>query len=295
MDNDSTRSNLKRLTLVTAAVWFTMIPFAGGCESVNQSLNDIATSMTPKTPRQAAEMALDQDDPDKRREGILLIANSVIGGEDVYVTLYREYVRFEQDALTKAAALRALARHGLPADALLIQPHLKHENLQVRWEAAKGLQRLHNPVVAQDLIEVLRDENDRAEIREAAATALGQYPQDNVFQGLLTALNARQLSINVAAERSLNTLTGKSFGYDVRAWLRWYNDTVKTGDAFAERKDYFYPTYSRAYTTLEKLTFWAKPSFEQPGQPIGLKPRGQRSTYQNEDAPAGDKQGDDGR
>jgi len=295
MDNDSTRSNPKRRLIFSIAVCFTMIPITGGCESVNQGLNDIATSLTPKTPRQAAEMALDQDDPEKRREGILLIANSTIGGEDVYVTLYREYVRFEQDALTKAAALRALARHGLPDDAPLFQPHLKHENVQVRWEAAKGLQRLHNPVVAQDLVEVLRDESERAEIRAAAATALGQYPQDNVFQGLLTALTARQLSINVAAERSLNTLTGKTFGYDDRAWLRWYNATVKTGDAFAGRKDDFYPTYSRAYTTLEKLTFWSKPSFEQPGQPIGLKPRGQRSTYQNEEEPTGNKQGGDGR
>ena len=181
-------------------------------------------------------MALDQDDPDRRREGVLLISNSTIGGEEVYVKLYQEYVQFEPDALTKAAAIRALARHGMPDDALLIQPHLKHENVQVRWEATKGLQRLHNPSVVQSLIEVLRDEDERAEIRAATAIALGQYPQDNVFQGLLSALNARELSVNDASEQSLNTLTGKSFRYNVRSWLRWYNDAAKTGDAFAGRK-----------------------------------------------------------
>ena len=295
MDIDSTRSNLKRRLVPAIAVWCTMIPLMGGCETVNQGLSDFAATMSPTTPRQAAEMALNQDDPDKRREGVLLISNSAIGGEEVYVKLYREYVRFEPDALTKAAAIRALARHGLPDDALLIQPHLKHENVQVRWEATKGLQRMHNPLVVQNLIEVLRDEEERAEIRAAAAIALGQYPQDNVFQGLLPALNARELSVNDAAEQSLNTLTGKSFGYNARSWLQWYNVAVKSGDAFAGRKDYFYPTYSRKHTTFEKLTFWSTPRFEQPGQPIGLKPLGQRSTYQDEKATEGDKQGDDGR
>lgn len=291
MDTDSTRSNLKRLMVVVIAAWFTMTPLLAGCESVNQGLNDIASSLTPKTPRQAAEMALDQDVPDNRRRGILLISNSAIGGEEVYVKLYREGVRFEQDALAKAACIQALARHGLPADALFIQPHLKHENQQVRREAAKGLQRLHNPVVVPDLIEVLRDEDERAETRSAAANALGQYPQDNVFQGLLSALNARELSINVASEQSLKTLTGKSFGYNKRSWLRWYNLAVKTGDAFAGGKDYYYPTYSRDHTTLEKLTFWSTPKFEQPGQPIGLKPRSQRTTYQDKKKTEGEKPG----
>ncbi len=45
-----------------------MIPIMGGCESVNQGLSDFADTMSPKTPRQAAEMSLDQNNPDKRSE-----------------------------------------------------------------------------------------------------------------------------------------------------------------------------------------------------------------------------------
>src|SRR5690606_16336328 len=117
-------------------------------------------------------------------------------------------------------------------DARLIADQLEHENDQVRWEAAKGLQRIHDPGVVPDLLAVLRRVDERTETRVAAADALAQYPQDRVFHALIAALDARELSINLAAERSLVTLTGRQLGDDSRDWLDWY-DGLDPGARFA--------------------------------------------------------------
>jgi hypothetical protein len=226
-------------------------------------------------------MMLSQDDPDARRRGTLLIANSDFGGVDVYVRAYRDYVENDRNPLVKAAAIRALAKHGEPADALLIAANLDHENVQVRWEAAKGLQRLHNPLVVPDLLAVLRAASEESDVRVAAATAVAQYPEDRVFQGLVAALDARELAVNDAARDALRTLTGQQFDLDPRAWLSWYNQT--DDDPFAGSEEYLYPTYQRDDTLLEMLTFWTSRVEEQPAPPAGLRPDDQRRTYEEED------------
>ena len=198
--------------------------------------------MTPVSPEQAARWMVDPNDPDNRRKGTVLISNAPFGGEDAYVRVYRDYVRNERDPLVKAAAITALGRWGDPEDAVAIGASFEEENLQVRWEAAKSLQRLHNPAVVGVLLAVVRNEEEDNDVRVAAAVALGQYPQDNVFQGLVGALDVRYLSVNEASRKSLDTLTGQDFGFEPEEWLRWYNNT---DDPFAGRKEYRYPTYSR--------------------------------------------------
>jgi HEAT repeat protein len=260
----------------------------GGCETIGADLNALAKGLTPTTPRQAAEMMLNPHDPDDRREGTLLIANAPFGGNPPYVRTYRDYVEHERDPLVKAAAIRALAKHGTVEDAPLIARQLTHENVQVRWEAAKGLQRIHNPQVVPDLLESLRDPSEDADVRIAIARALGQYPEDRVFQGLVAALDARELAVNVAAAGSLRTLTGQAHGLDPSAWLSWYNNA--SGDRFAGGAEYLYPTYQRRESWLEKLAFWTSRPVEHPAPPVGLRPESQRRTYQNEDEanPPGD-------
>jgi hypothetical protein len=255
---------------------------AGGCESLGEGIGEFASALTPVTPRQAAEFALDQNDADKRREGIVLLSNAHFGGEPVYVDLYREYVRFDADPMVRAAAISGLARFGEPADARFIAPHLRDANMHVRWAAAKGLQRLHDPEVAPDLIRTTFDVEETADVRSAAAIALGQYPQGTVVQALIAALSAPELSVNMAAAESLHTLTGRDFGLDGRAWFEWSRRSESDGGLFAGRVQYYYPTYSRNLSWLEHLAFWSKPTFEPPGQPAGLTPLGARSTYQED-------------
>lgn len=268
------------------ALFISIFIAATGCETVTQDFNDFTKSLTPKTPRQAAIEMFDQYDPDNRREGTLLISNSTFGGTDIYITAYRDMVENERDPLALAVAVRALAKHGEPDDALLIVPLLEHENLQVRWEAAKGLQRLHNPAVVPALLTTLgktdipgRDDEEPA-VRQAAAIALGQYPEDRVFQGLVAALDARELSVNLAAQHSLETLTGTSQGLDRIDWLTWYQSLDHPSEVFAQQEEYLFPTYVRNRAWWEYIAFWTPaPVRETSAPPAGLAREDSHSTY----------------
>jgi hypothetical protein len=258
------------------------------CESMDD-LGGMGDGFKQTTPSEAARMAVDPTDPDKRREGITMLSNAPFGGVETYVKFYRDAVTNERDPIVKAAAIQALGKHGEPADAVRIAPSLADSNQQVRWGAAKALQRLHNPAVVPDLLRVLGNENENQDVRIAAATALGQYPEDRVFQGLVGSLNARELAINAAAEESLRTLTGMSFNMSAPDWLAWYNGEMSSSDpaarlaVFAGQEEYVYPVYSRKVKWWEKLAFWSPKTFEQPAPPVGLKPEGGRRTYEDSD------------
>ncbi len=256
-----------------------------GCETISQDLEGITKLVNPTTPFEAAQMMMDPHDADKRREGTTLISNAPWGGVDIYMAAYRDKVLNETDPIAKATAIRALARWGEPEDALRIMPHLTDANIQVRWEAAKGMQRLHNPAVVPEILKVLRDEAEQSQVRVAAAVALAQYPEDRVFQGLVSALDARELAVNAAAEHSLNTLTNQSFDMDSQAWLNWYNSVASSGTAFAGQKQYLFPTYYRDDLWWETMMFWTSRHWEQPAPPAGLRPKSQRNTYEDEAPP----------
>lgn len=261
-----------------AWAWGPALAALAGCSTMSQDLGSLGDAITPVTPVEAARMMMDPYDPDNRRKGTVLISNSPFGGADAYLSVYRDYVVNERDPLVRSAAICALGRHGKPSDAPPIAACLVVEHEQVRWEAAKALQRLHNPAVVTDLLRTVRDPLRQPDTRVAAAIALGQYPQDRVFHGLVGALDATPLALNLAAEDSLHILTGKDFGIDSNAWLRWY---ASAATPFADGVDYFYPTYQRKETWLEKLAFWSSTTYEQPAKPAGLEGP-DRQTYQDD-------------
>ena len=259
-----------------------------GCETMRQDFDDFGRGLMPVSPEQASLWMVDPTDPDNRRRGTVLISNSPFGGQDVYVSWYRDSVLQENDPLVKAVAISALGRHGRPDDALRIAVSLADDDaFQVRWEAAKALQRLHNAAVVPVLIATLRLDGEESDIRVSAAIALGQYPQDRVFQALVAAFDSPDLSINEAARRALETLTGTDHGLEPEPWLLWYKG-VK--DPFAFQQEYLYPTYHREETFLEKLAFWTKKTYEQPAPPAGLE-SSERRTYQDTDDRAADETG----
>ena len=267
-----------------------------GCETISQDFSDLSESLTMPTPLEAAEMMLDKYDADNRRRGTVLLSNSDFGGAPPYVNAYRQMVEDETNPLVLAVAIRALARHGDASDAELLATHLGHENRQVRWESAKGLQRLHDPIVVSDLLTILNDPAEDSDVRIAVATALAQYPQDRVFQGLVQALSARELGLNVTAEQSLQTLTARSFDGNAANWLAWYDAQVESGEnPFAAAEEYLYPTYDRNRAWWEQLAFWSQPVREQPGVPAGLTTDQERTTWGDEDEEQGNEADSTGR
>ncbi len=260
--------------------------FLSGCSTIGDDIDSLTSDLVAKTPLEAAEMMMDPHDPDRRRIGTVLISNAPFGGAEIHLNAYRDKVRHEHNPLALAAALTALGRHGQTDDAVLIAGLLDHENVQVRWEAAKALQRIHNPVAVPPLLKTLAKDDEHSDVRVAAATALGQYPEDRVFHGLISALDKRELAINLAAQKSLITLTSQSFGLNRTDWYQWYQVAQ---DPFADRKEYLYPTYQRDETWIERLTFWSTPSFEKPAPPVGSLSESKRKTYQDDDEPSADE------
>lgn len=280
---------MARRVLTQLGVVFGVVLGAGfcGCETIGQDVSDWATGLFPPSPSEAAAMAADQNDADRRRQGIVYLENAPFGGNPPYLALYRDYVREDNDPLVRAVAIRGLGRWGDPADALLVAPKLEDENMQVRWEAAKALQRLHQPQVVGDLMDALSNGLNSSDVRVAAAIALGQYPQDRVFQVLIAALDQRELAVNAAAAQSLRVLTGEDHGMEAPAWLASYDARA---DPFADGEEFLYPTYHRKDTFFEMLAFWSTRFQEQPGIPAGLAPRDERRTsdFRDEMTPTGE-------
>lgn len=270
-----------------------LIVLATGCciglglpACVMEDMDDITRVFNVPTPGQAARWALDQHDPDRRREGVVLLSTATFGGADVYVDLYRDYVENDPDPLVKSAAIAALARHGTSLDALIIAPWAERavtQSLTIRWAAVRGLQRLHNPDVVSILVDVTINPQEQTEVRGAACVAMGQYAQDRVVQALITSLDARELSINIDAAQSLTLLTGQEFGLDIAAWQHWYKSASAKGKAFANGRDYFYPTYSRDSVWWEYAAFWLDESHEPSLRPVGLRDSSERRTWDDFD------------
>ncbi len=269
-------SRLASRAAPTAALAMAAALLAGGCgtfENVKPGAKSLFDVFKPtETPAEAADMALDEYNPDSRYSGTLLLANAPFGGGEVYIELYEDAAR-DPDAGVRWAGVRAIGIHGSPDHApLLIERLIDEEDRLVRAEAARALQRIHNPIAVEALLLALRrDAEEEPEVRAASAHALGQYAEPRVVQALIAALNDPALVVNHSTLQSLRTLTGQDFGLETRAWLDWVDGA---DDLFAARTPYTYPAFSRDKRWLEYLPFVSQPPNETPSTPVGLPPAG---------------------
>lgn len=242
----------------------------GGCDDSPQrsySGESVFEMFSPPTPQDAARWAADPYDADLRLRGTLLLANAPWGGEKPYLDMY-ELAAKDGNPAVRSAALRSLARHGMPEHAALMIEALSDPNEQVRWEGARALQRFYAPQSVTPLIERTNpDRESMSGVRGSAAWALGQYGEPRVVQALIASLSERNLSVNESALASLKTLTGQDFGYDAKRWLAW---TREAGTAmFAGGTAYSYRIFERDHFWYEWLPFVPPPPNETAGLPIG--------------------------
>lgn len=249
-----------------------------GCEGAGSDLRDLGSTFTPPSPQEAAVWATNPSDPEAQRRGTVLLSSAPWGGSPVYVKLYRLYVEENTDPLVRSASILALGRHGDPDDAELISKQLAHASKQVRLAAALALQRLHDPSVADAMWRKLIDDREDAEVRVELAIGLAQYPTEAVFQALCTALDQRELTVNLAAADSLRLLTNHDFGIDRKLWLAWAQ-AQGPANIFHDRIVYLYPTYQRPFDFWDYVVFWQPITWERPGIPAGMVDPGLRPTH----------------
>lgn len=259
-----------------AAATVVLTLFGSGCgsfEGNEQFFSNLIEPLVAPTPLKAAQDLWNVYDPDKPRRAVALISASPFGGEQTYVSAYRLLIT-DRDATVRAACTKALGAHGSVEDAQLIAPLVRQKREEaafVRWEAAKSLQRIHNPIVIDALMGALKDDDD-ADVRMAAAEALGQYARPVVFDALVGALADVNFGVAVAARRSLVTLTGQDLGHDSAPWMSWANQHRPA--LFIGRRPYAYQPYVRPDGWLDKIQFWKEKKQDGPQPPVGMEASG---------------------
>ncbi|MEM9790036.1 MAG: HEAT repeat domain-containing protein [Planctomycetota bacterium] len=252
-----------------ALSWAALIALAsvgcrgGGSDNV---FGDLLEPLIPPTPGEAARDAFNVFDADKRRRAVALINASPFGGEDPYLRMYRLLLD-DRDATVRAAVAAALGDHGTPEDADRLIPLLRDRDGFVRWQAARALQKLHNPDAIEPLIAVVTEDDD-ADARAAAAYALGQFDDPDAFDALVSALLDLDFGVVTNARDALTMMTGTDAGDDPADWLAWAEG--RRGELFVDRLPYGYRPYVPAPAFGSRLAFWRKPAVVELREPVGL-------------------------
>lgn len=241
-----------RVTIALAALALALPGCGSDGSSDGTILSGVLDPLMPPSPGEAARDAFNVYDPDRRRAAIANLSAAHFGGEEPYLRTYRLLLD-DPDPTVRAACVKALGMHGSVADAKLLIPQLSHEAAFVRWEAAQALQRIHDPAAVGALLTALKDDGD-ADVRMAAAEALGQYPEARVFDSLVGALVDRNYGVVQAAGQSLRTLTGQPYGHDPAPWVAWSNQHRNA--LFAGQRTYSYQPYTKPPGLLDKAQFW---------------------------------------
>ena len=189
---------------------------------------NIYNVITGNTPFNAAKAILDPASADRRRVGLIYLAERDYGRDEPYTTYYGEMARTDPDHLVRAMAIRALNR-SRDTDAIPIYlQSLEDRQPLVRLEAAKALANVPNDESVPALIRHLADPEETIDVRVAAADALRNHRTAPVAQALVRALRDRSFGVSWQARKSLRLMTGQDCRYDTAAWLTY----LTTGQPF---------------------------------------------------------------
>ena len=277
MDGSTPTKHQRPVNLVppmAGTICLGMALFMNGCDSISSDFSSLGNAIFPPSGAEVGAWATNFNDPETQQRGLVLLGTAPWAGTEEYLQLYRTCIQGPWDPLVKAGAIKALGVHGDPSDAALIAFELENEFSYVRKEAAKSLQRLHDPQVKETIWQQLIVEEDQG-VQIELAIALGQYPSDAVFQALVLELENRELAVNLAAADSLRCLTGEDYGINSRDWLAWYK---ASDDPFRDEEIYLYPVYTRPLGFFDWINIFNPTIWEKPGLPRGLEVKTVRAT-----------------
>ncbi|MFO0858683.1 MAG: HEAT repeat domain-containing protein [Phycisphaerales bacterium] len=243
-----------------------------GCDTsstMRPGAKSVLEAFAPPSPEEAARMAIDEFDANRRLQGMQLLAGASFAGEPLYMELFRKATK-DTDAGVRAVAVRAVGTHGQPEDVPAVITLLKDDDDAVRIEAARALQRLHNDAAITPLIEAINPAKEGDErVRRESALALGQYKDTRVAESLIAALDDESVGVNFAVRDSLRIMTGQDLGMSRKDWATWYREAKQP---FAGGSAYQFPVYTRDKRFWEYLPFVQPPPIETPASPAGLSP-----------------------
>ncbi len=194
------------------------------------------------------DMALDSEQPDQRRRGVIGLSESRDGATDWAIKVYDSVARNDADAMVRWTALRALAQARAGSSAptalkLLKSADKTYEDVRaapplVRQGAAMLLHALSDagvvpPECRHELIETalasLRKERDH-QLRLALIETLGYFPDRAAADRLIELLDDEDFAVVRSAEFALARMTGVTHRYEVAAWQAFF---ASESDPFA--------------------------------------------------------------
>jgi hypothetical protein len=206
--------------------------FLFGCRVQKESDGSLKFKSLEASVTELIAMALDPDDADKRRMGIMGLSEHPWGlKETVRVTddkgkvhnvevlkVYHLIASMpHEDPTVRCVAVSALGRAGNAKYIATVLACLEDDNATLRWDSAIALDNVIGPQAIQPLVDhALRDPS--MDVRSACAKALRHYKQQPVAEALCRILNDQEFSVRFQAHASLVEVTGRDMEYDVDAW-----------------------------------------------------------------------------
>jgi len=199
----------------------------GGQASEPFKLQDVMKKLSGPGPQERVAMAFDTEDPDKRREGIVLLSEKSWGLQEPYLKGYAAILASDDNPLVRSAAVRALGKARDPNYFKDIVEALSDESATVRWDAAVALNDILPALGAEPGRTALACrplENHAAhdpsvDVRTASAAALRHFPDNkDAIKTLLQCLDDPEMGVRYRAHESLTAMTGYDMGYNAAEW-----------------------------------------------------------------------------
>ena len=208
---DAVKSISLFVSLLTAA--------SAGCREAGKpfSLQNVLTGFMAPSPRQQVVMAFGHNDPDKRREGVVLLANNSWGLKEPCLAGYATLLKVDDNAMVRSTAVRALGKAGEAKYLPDIVACLSDVSAMVRWDAAVAL----DEVLGEAAIKPLQEHavtDTSVDVRIACIKALRHYRSGEVIYTLLECMKDRAFGVRYQARTLLVELTGCDFGYKPDDW-----------------------------------------------------------------------------
>lgn len=212
-----------------------------GCSSTRAK--DLIEWVRPKTSADYLNMALESNQADVRRRGVIGLSESNDAQSAWAVKVFDTIARTDTDVMVRCAALRALKpvvdAERIPtalkllrsADEMIVD--VRPAPPTVRWSAARLLwvavragayredQRESILDTLSSRLAVEADPNTRL----AMVETLGYFQNERVLPMLIDAMEQDDFAAQHAAENALAVLTGQTYGHDPAAWRQWLGET----------------------------------------------------------------------
>ncbi len=208
--------NLKLRQFIVASVLCLVALASAGCKDDRLSWSALTQGVFGPSRNEIVAMMFQSEDPDRRREGVILLSQKEYGLREPCLKGYALLLE-DEDASVRSAAVRVLGKAGDAKYLPNIVAALEDESEIVRWDAATALDRVHGEAAVIPLQKhALGD--PYMDVRICCARALRAYRRDQVVNTLVQCLSDRQFSVCHEAHRTLVMLTGRDMGYEPEDW-----------------------------------------------------------------------------